>query len=130
VDAAEPVESPPWSTSTVVEHAAIATARTTMRADEHEVSLPFAAATLPSYRAPGDAVPRTPKPKPSPSWSDVKAKLADLDAPKLVNLIADLYAANADNRTFLHARFDVGEDPLAAYKKSILRGTAATRPST
>ncbi len=58
----------------------------------------------------------------SPTWSDVEPHLADLDRAKLLNLIADLYTTSAEIRAFLHARFDVGEDPLTAYKKTILRG--------
>jgi hypothetical protein len=32
-----------------------------------------------------------------------------------------LYAANKDNRTFLHARFGLGPDVLAAYKEALDR---------
>jgi hypothetical protein len=66
-------------------------------------------------------VPRTRKPL-APEWSDVKPHLADLDRAQLLNLVAELYAVSRDNRAFLAARFDVGEDPLSAYKKTILRG--------
>ncbi|WP_367155106.1 hypothetical protein [Methylomonas sp. HYX-M1] len=38
------------------------------------------------------------------TWSDVKSKLADVDRVGLIGLILDLYAANKDNQTFLHAR--------------------------
>jgi hypothetical protein len=53
------------------------------------------------------------------SWSDVKAKLADLDRAGLIGLLQDLYAANKDNKTFLHARFGLGEDILKPYKDTI-----------
>jgi hypothetical protein len=59
--------------------------------------------------------------KNSVSWSDVKAKLADLDRAGLIVLLKDLYAANKDNKTFLHARFGLGEDILKPYKDTISR---------
>jgi len=55
------------------------------------------------------------------TWSDVKSKLADVDRVDLIGLIQDLYAANKDNQTFLHARFGLGEDILKPYKDSISR---------
>lgn len=55
------------------------------------------------------------------TWSDVKSKLADVDRVGLIGLIQDLYAANKDNQTFLHARFGLGEDILKPYKASISR---------
>jgi len=36
-----------------------------------------------------------------PSWSTVKAKLADLDKQALVGLVQDLYAADKNNQVFL-----------------------------
>jgi hypothetical protein len=39
----------------------------------------------------------------------------------LSGLIQDLYAANKDNRTFLHARFGLGPDVLAPYKEALDR---------
>lgn len=59
--------------------------------------------------------------KTTPSWSDVKAKLADFDRIGLIGLVQDLYAASADNQAFLHARLDVGEDTLKPYKATISR---------
>ena len=56
-----------------------------------------------------------------PSWTDVKAKLASFDRKGLLGLIQDLYAANKENQTFLHARFGVGEDALQPYKQTIER---------
>ena len=61
------------------------------------------------------------KPKSQPTWTDVKAKLADFDRARLLCLIQSLYAAHKDNQTFLHARFGLGEDVLEPYKKTIDR---------
>jgi len=52
----------------------------------------------------------------TPSWSDVKARLADFDRAGLLGLLQDLYAANKDNQTFLHARLSLGVDVLKPYK--------------
>ena len=38
-----------------------------------------------------------------------------------MGLIQDLYAANKENRTFLHARFGVGSDTLRPYKETLER---------
>lgn len=57
--------------------------------------------------------------KATPSWSDVKAKLADFDRAGLLGLMQDLYAASKDNKDFLHARFGLGDDPLQPYKATI-----------
>jgi hypothetical protein len=59
--------------------------------------------------------------KASPTWSDVKARLADLDRAGLLGLIQDLYAASKDNQAFLHARLHLGEDVLEPYKAAIDR---------
>ena len=61
------------------------------------------------------------KSKSQPTWTDVKAKLADFDRAALLGLIKGLYTANKDNQTFLHARFGLGEDVLEPYKKIIDR---------
>ena len=61
------------------------------------------------------------KPKSQPTWTDVKAKLADFDRAALLGLIQGLYAAHKDNQTFLHARFGLGENVLEPYKKIIDR---------
>src|SRR4029077_17558619 len=52
------------------------------------------------------------KPKSQPTWTDVKAKLADFDRAALLGLIQSLYAAHKDNQMFLHTRFGLGEDVL------------------
>ncbi|MHA6909638.1 hypothetical protein ACQUJS_14585 [Ralstonia pseudosolanacearum] len=59
--------------------------------------------------------------KAGPSWADVKTKLADFDRAGLLGLIQDLYAANKENQTFLHARFSLSEDVLKPYKVTIDR---------
>lgn len=59
--------------------------------------------------------------KSQPTWTDVKEKLASFDRKGLLGLIQDLYAAHNDNRTFLHARFGLGEDALQPYKQAIDR---------
>lgn len=61
------------------------------------------------------------RPKFEPTWSDVKAKLADFDRGGLLGLVQDLYAASKDNRNFLHARFGLGGDALDSYKLAIDR---------
>jgi hypothetical protein len=59
--------------------------------------------------------------KSQPTWTDLKAKLATFDRQGLLGLIQNLYAAHKDNRTFLHARFGLGEDTLTPYKETIER---------
>ena len=59
--------------------------------------------------------------KSQPTWSDVKARLADLDRAGLIGLVQDLYAASKDNQAFLHARFGLGDDVLQPYKATIDR---------
>src|SRR6516162_8423463 len=61
------------------------------------------------------------QPQSQPTWTDVKAKLAGFDRLGLLGLIQDLYAAHKDNRTFLHARFGLGQDVLAPYKEALDR---------
>lgn len=62
------------------------------------------------------------KPKPaSPTWSDVKRRLAEFDRAGLLGIIQDLYAASKSNQAFLHARFGLGGDVLAPYKAIIDR---------
>jgi len=59
--------------------------------------------------------------KSKPTWADVKTNLASFDRAALLRVLQDLYAADEDNRAFLHARFGLGEDPLQAYKKIVDR---------
>src|SRR3954465_15736269 len=56
-----------------------------------------------------------------PSWSDVKARLASFNRAELLALVQSLYAASRDNQAFLHARLDLGNDPIAPYKETISR---------
>lgn len=56
-----------------------------------------------------------------PTWTDLKARLADLDHAGLVRLIQDLYAASKDNQAFLHARFSLSADVIKPYKSVIDR---------
>jgi len=60
--------------------------------------------------------------KTSPTWSDVKVKLADFDRAGLLGVVQDLYASSKDNQAFLHARFGLGVDLLGPYKVAIDRG--------
>lgn len=59
------------------------------------------------------------KPKTHPSWVDVKARVAEFDRAGLLTLLQDLYGLSKANQSFLHARFSLGTDALAAYKKRI-----------
>ena len=59
--------------------------------------------------------------KKSPTWSDVKARLAEFNRTNLLALVNDLYCASKDNQAFLHARFDLGADALRPYKIRIER---------
>lgn len=61
------------------------------------------------------------QPKSQPTWTDVKAKLADFDRAALLGLIKSLYTAHKENQTFLHSRFGLAEDVLEPYKKTIDR---------
>jgi hypothetical protein len=61
------------------------------------------------------------QPQSQPTWSDVKAKLADFDRGALLGLVQDLHAASKENRSFLHARFGLGGDVLEPYKLTIDR---------
>ena len=56
-----------------------------------------------------------------PSWTDIKAKLADFDRAGLLALVRDLYAASKDTQAFLHTRLHLGEDVLKPYKATIDR---------
>lgn len=59
--------------------------------------------------------------KHAPSWSDIKARLAEFDRAGLLGLVQDLYAASKENKAFLHTRFGLGGDVLASYKATIDR---------
>jgi hypothetical protein len=53
------------------------------------------------------------------SWSHVKQSIASLNTSELIQLIVGLYKLSKSNRDFLYARFSVGDDPIAPYKKII-----------
>ena len=55
----------------------------------------------------------------NPTWSDVKPTVVNMDQKQLVKLVADLYRFSKENQAFFHARFGVGDDPLAPYKETI-----------
>lgn len=57
--------------------------------------------------------------KKNTTWSDVKALLGNLDQNQLIKLVADLYRLSNENRIFLHTRFEIGDNPLGPYKKTI-----------
>jgi len=61
------------------------------------------------------------QPKVNPTWEEVKAELASFDRAALLAVVQHLYAASEGNRSFLHARFGLGPDPLQPYKKIIDR---------
>jgi hypothetical protein len=56
--------------------------------------------------------------KSTPTWNDVKGKVADFDRAGLVGVLQALYAAN---RAFLHARLGLGADPIEPFKVTIKR---------
>jgi hypothetical protein len=55
------------------------------------------------------------------TWNDVKTELLQFDRTGLLGLLKDLYALRPENRAFLAARFGIGSDPLAPFKKVISR---------
>lgn len=59
--------------------------------------------------------------KHTPSWSNVKAKLADFDRTDLLKLVQELYGASRDNQMFLHVRLGLLEDVLEPFKATITR---------
>lgn len=59
-----------------------------------------------------------------PSWSNVKAVLANHDRAGLLMLVGDLYNLSNENKTFLHTRFAIGDDPAKKYKDIISESIA------
>lgn len=57
----------------------------------------------------------------SAKWSDLKARLTDLDRAGLIALLRDLHAASRDNQVFLHTRFGLVDDVLGPYKATVDR---------
>jgi hypothetical protein len=64
---------------------------------------------------------KAPSKKTTPTWSDVKATLAEFDRAGLLVLLQDLYASNKENQIFLHARLALSTDILKPYKTTIAR---------
>jgi len=60
------------------------------------------------------------------TWNDVKTELLQFDRTGLLGLLKDLYALRPENRAFLAARFGIGSDPLAPFKKVIHVGYIPT----
>ena len=54
-----------------------------------------------------------------PTWSNVKVKLVNLDHKQMLKLVADLYRLSNENKIFLHTRFEIGDNPIETYKKTI-----------
>lgn len=54
-----------------------------------------------------------------PSWNDVKKHISCYNEKQLTNLVGDLYRLASINKDFFHTRFELGEDPLSSYKKTI-----------
>ena len=61
----------------------------------------------------------TAKRRKAPSWTDIKTVLINSDHKQLIKLISDLYNFSNENKTFLHTRYNVGDDKLGPYKKII-----------
>lgn len=64
---------------------------------------------------------KAPSKRSHPTWSDVKATLAEFDRAGLLVLLQDLYASNKENQAFLHGRLALGTDILKPYKTTIAR---------
>lgn len=54
-----------------------------------------------------------------PTWNDVKRAISDIDYKEQVKLIRDLYRLSNTNKDFMHARFEIGDDPLSPYRDII-----------
>ncbi len=54
-----------------------------------------------------------------PTWNDVKASIKGFDRSDLLDLMKDLYQLTEVNKSFLHARFSIGDHPLQFYKEII-----------
>ena len=53
------------------------------------------------------------------TWKDVKAILADKSDAEILKLVGDLYALSDENKTFVHSRYSIGNNPLEPYKEII-----------
>ncbi|MDJ0707956.1 MAG: hypothetical protein QNJ46_32185 [Leptolyngbyaceae cyanobacterium MO_188.B28] len=54
-----------------------------------------------------------------PTWKDVKAILVEKEKSELLGLVADLYSASAENKSFIHSRYSIGGKTLEPYKRII-----------
>lgn len=54
-----------------------------------------------------------------PTWSDVKSRIVNLSEKQLVQIVGELYRLSKENQEFLNVRFDLLDDPLAPFRKSI-----------
>jgi hypothetical protein len=59
----------------------------------------------------------------SPTWSEVKKQLANLEAKELLDIIGQLYKLNQDNKVFLTSQFGQGDAEQLAepYRRAIKR---------
>jgi len=55
----------------------------------------------------------------TPKWSDVKARLVNLNHADILKLVQDMYASSKDNKVFLHTRLNLGVEPMELYKTII-----------
>jgi hypothetical protein len=55
-----------------------------------------------------------------PTWIDVKNSIKGIEFSRLVELVKELYQLSDENKNFLHARFNGGDDSLKKYRKIIL----------
>ncbi|WP_372574672.1 hypothetical protein [Ruegeria jejuensis] len=65
------------------------------------------------------------------SWKDIKPVLSGFSSPQLLGLVQDLYRLNAENASFMHARFlsdDAEQDHLAPYMARIQRAISPKQP--
>lgn len=53
------------------------------------------------------------------AWRDVKTILADKENSEILKLIGDLYALSDENKTFVHSRYSIGDNPLKPYQDII-----------
>jgi len=65
------------------------------------------------------------------SWKDIKPVLSGFSSPQLLGLVQDLYRLNAENVSFMHARFlsdGTKKDHLAPYMTRIQRAISPKQP--
>ena len=65
------------------------------------------------------------------SWKDIKPVVSGFSSAQLLGLVQDLYRLNAENASFMHARFlsgDAKKDHLTPYMTRIQRAISPTQP--